>query len=119
MKRLAAALVLIAFPAAAEPDPAAGERLFKAQCGACHTIEAGKHRVGPSLAGIFGRKAGEIEGFRYSPANKNSGLIWDAVTLDPYLANPRAIIPGTTMTYAGLRNPAQRADMIAYLQTLK
>lgn len=119
MQRLAAVLVLIAFPAAAEPDPAAGERIFKAQCGACHATEAGKHRVGPSLAGIVGRQAGQIEGFRYSPANKGSDLVWDAATLDTYLTNPRAAVPGTTMTYAGLRNEAQRADMIAYLQSLK
>jgi cytochrome c len=119
MKRLAIAFVLFAFPAFAEPDAAAGERIFKAQCGACHATEAGKHRVGPSLAGIVGRKAGEIEGFRYSPANKNSSLVWDAATLDTYLANPRAAMPGTTMTYAGLRNEGQRADMIAYLATLK
>jgi cytochrome c len=114
----AAGLILLSAQAQAA-DATAGERVFKAQCGACHTGEAGKNRVGPSLFGIVGRHSGEVEGFRYSNANKNANLTWDEATLDRYLTNPRAMVPGTTMTYAGLHNDAQRADLIAYLGTLK
>lgn len=114
-----ALFVLAAMPASAEPDAAAGERLYKAQCGTCHATEAGRNRVGPSLAGIFGQHSGKVDGFRYSPANLSAGLVWDAPTLDRYLASPRTVVPGTTMTYAGLRNESQRADLIAYLATLK
>ncbi len=115
---LAALAVLAALPAHAA-DPAAGERVFKAQCGACHSPLAGKNLVGPSLHGIVGRHSGQVDGFRYTAANKNANLTWDEATLDTYLANPRAMIVGTTMTYVGLKNETQRADLIAYLGTLK
>jgi cytochrome c len=118
MLTLAAITALAAFPALAA-DPAAGERVFKTQCGACHSPLAGKNLVGPSLFGIAGRHSGSIEGFRYSAANKSANLTWDDATLDTYLTNPRAMVVGTTMTYVGLKNDAQRADLIAYLGTLK
>jgi cytochrome c len=110
--------VSCALPAAAAGDPAAGERVFKTQCGACHSPFAGKNLVGPSLHAIFGRHSGSIEGFRYSAANKSANLVWDEATLDKYLTNPKAIVPGTTMTFAGIKNDAQRADLIAYLKTV-
>ena len=117
---MAAVAVLVFAPAAwAAGDIAAGERLFKQQCGACHAAQAGQNRVGPSLFGIVGRKAGTIEGFRYSAANKASALTWDAATLEPYLLIPRVVVPGTIMTFAGMKNDAQRADVIAYLASLK
>ncbi len=75
--------------------------------------------TGPSLAGIAGRAAGQVAGFKYSAANKDSALIWDAATLDKYLTNPREVVPHTTMTYAGLKDTTKRADLIAYLATLK
>ena len=75
--------------------------------------------VGPSLFGVVGREAGSAPGFKYSAANKGSGVMWDEANLEKYLPNPRAFIAGTTMTYAGLKNDAQRADLIAYLATLK
>lgn len=100
-------------------DAAGGERIFKTQCGACHAVEAGKNRIGPSMFGIVGRPSGAVEGFRYSAANKSAALTWDTATLDRYLINPREMVPGTTMTYAGLRNEAQRADVVAYLDSLK
>jgi len=99
-------------------DAASGERVFKSQCGICHAIAAGRNMVGPSLAGIVGRKAGTIPGFRYTDANKNSGLTWDAATLDRYLTNPRAAVPGTNMAFAGLKADQQRQDLVAYLTTL-
>ncbi|CAH2600688.1 Cytochrome c2 [Rhodovastum atsumiense] len=109
---------VLSFPALAG-DPAAGERVYKAQCSACHAIEPGKNRVGPSLAGLVGRQSGAVEGFRYSNANRNANLIWTPEILDRYLINPRVVIPGTIMAYAGLRNDKQRADLVSYLETLK
>jgi cytochrome c len=100
-------------------DAEAGARVFRTQCGACHVVEAGKNRVGPSMFGIVGRVSGTVEGFRYSAANKDAHLTWTPEVLDKYLVNPRETIPGTTMAYVGLKNPTQRADLIAYLETLK
>lgn len=97
-------------------DVAAGQRVF-GQCRTCHTVEAGVNRVGPSLKGIVGRAAGTIPNFRYSNANKNSGITWTEETLFAYLENPREYIPGTYMSFVGLRQPQQRADVIAYLKT--
>jgi cytochrome c len=99
-------------------DPVAGEAVFKTQCGICHSPLAGKNMVGPSLFGIAGRKSGTVEGFHYSAANKSAGLTWNADTLDKYLKSPREVMPGTTMTYAGLKDDAKRSDVIAYLETL-
>ena len=100
-------------------DAEAGARVFRTQCGACHVVEAGKNRVGPSMHGIVGRTSGTVEGFRYSAANKNANITWTPEVLDKYLTNPKEMIPGTTMAYVGLRNATQRADLIAFLQTLK
>ena len=104
---------------ASAADAEAGARVFRTQCGACHVVEAGKNRVGPSMFGIVGRVSGTVEGFRYSAANKDAHLTWTPEVLDKYLVNPRETIPGTTMAYVGLKNPTQRADLIAYLETLK
>ena len=82
-------------------------------------VVEGKKGIGPSLFGVVGRKAGAVADFHYSEANKASGLTWDEATLDRYIANPRAVVPGTTMPYAGLKNDAQRGDLIAYLATVK
>lgn len=104
--------------AALAADPAAGEHIFKSQCGICHSAAKGKNMIGPSLFGVVGRKAGTEPGFHYSAANKNSGLTWDDATLEKYLQNPKALVPGTIMTYGGLKDDAKRADVIAYLNTL-
>jgi cytochrome c len=108
-----------ATPAPAETAAADARPAAFAQCIACHSVEPGKNGVGPSLAGVFGSKAGSVAGFNYSPANKASGLTWDEATLDEYLTAPMKKIPGTKMTYAGLTDPAQREALIAYLKTLK
>lgn len=97
-------------------DAANGEKVF-GQCRACHVAEAGVNRVGPSLWGLIGRTAGSIEGFKYSPANKNSGLVWTEEQLFTYLEAPQRTIPGTYMAFAGLKKPQDRADVIAYLKT--
>ena len=97
-------------------DVAAGEKVF-AQCRACH--QAGpnaKNAVGPVLNGLFGRKAGTVEGYNYSPANKNSGITWDEATFSEYIKDPKAKIPGTKMVYAGLKDEQRIKDLIAYLK---
>lgn len=105
-------------PRAHAADPEAGQAVFKTQCGICHSVAQGKNMVGPSLFGVIGRKSGSVEGFHYSAANKNADITWDAAILDKYLTAPREVVPGTIMTYAGLKDDAKRADVIAYLETL-
>ena len=97
---------------------AAGKSVFQGQCSICHSVQAGRNMVGPSLANVVGRPAGQVAGFRYSAANKASAMTWDAATLDTYLTNPAAVVPKTTMTYAGLKDAQKRADLIAYLASL-
>lgn len=108
-------LALLNGAARADGDPAKGEAKFQ-ECAACHKLEAGVNNVGPSLHGIIGRKAGEIADFRYSPAIKRSGITWTAESLDAFLKEPQALVPANRMPYAGLADPAARADLIAYLQ---
>lgn len=116
---LALALLALSPAARADGDPANGEKLFR-QCKSCHTVEAGKNRVGPTLHGVFGRKAGAVEDFKgYSDGLKSSGIVWDAKTLDPYLNNPKAVIPDSRMVFAGVTKPEDRADLIAYLAGVK
>jgi cytochrome c len=106
---------LAAMPAHAQ-DAAAGEKIF-AQCRACHQVGPNaKNGVGPMLNGLFGRKAGTIEGYNYSPANKNSGLTWDEATFREYIKDPRAKIPGTKMVYPGLKDEKRIDDLVAYLK---
>jgi cytochrome c2 len=93
-----------------------GETLFKKNCAICHTLEEGKNKIGPSLAGVVGRKAGSVPGFAYSAANKNSGDTWDEATLDTYLTDPRKFMPGTKMVFAGLKNSEDRKALIEYLK---
>ncbi len=97
---------------------AAGEKVFLA-CKTCHAVEPGKNLTGPSMHALVGRKSGTVEGYSYSVANKNSGITWTNEKLFQYLENPQRVIPGTKMTYTGVKDPQQRADLIAYLNTLK
>jgi cytochrome c len=113
---LAAALALAAAGVArADGDAARGEKRFE-ECATCHTTEQGVNNVGPSLHGVFGRKAGEIADFRYSPALKGSGITWTPQTLDTFIADPQQRVPGNRMPFAGMPDAADRADLIAYLQ---
>ena len=101
--------------ARAEGDAARGEKRFE-ECATCHTTERGVNNVGPSLNGVFQRKAGEIADFRYSPALKKSGITWTPQTLDTFIADPQKQVPGNRMPFAGMPDAADRADLIAYLQ---
>lgn len=106
------ALVLAAAPVQAA-DPARGEQLY-ARCIACHALAT--DRVGPRHCGLVGRRAGSVPGFLYTDEMKASRLVWDEATLDRFLARPLAVVPGTSMTYDGVPEPRDRADLIAYLR---
>jgi cytochrome c len=101
--------------ALAEADLANGEKMFK-KCKACHSLEEGKKKVGPDLAGLFGRDAGSVEGYKYSKAMKESGIVWDEETLDAYLTKPKDLVPKTKMAFPGLKKEQDRIDIIAYLK---
>ena len=96
-------------------DPAHGKQVF-VKCQACHSLEAGVNKVGPSLNGVIGRQSGSAESFNYSDAMKDAHLTWDAATLDKYLAKPKEVVPGTKMAFPGLPKEKDRADVIAYIQ---
>jgi cytochrome c len=113
-----AALVALGYAATAQAEDG-GEAIFKKNCFICHTTDAGKNKLGPSLAGIVGRKAGSVPGYNYSEANKNSGVTWDDATLDTYLTDPKKFVPGTKMIFAGLKNADDRKALIAYLKQQK
>ncbi len=101
---------------AQDGDPAAGRKVF-VKCQACHTMQEGKHRQGPSLYGVIGRKAGTAEDFkRYSDAMKAHDVVWDEENLSTYLENPREALPGNRMIFVGLKDAQDRADLIAYLK---
>jgi cytochrome c len=96
-------------------DPALGKKVF-AKCQACHSLEAGKNKVGPTLHGVIGRASASEADFNYSDAMKNAHVTWDPETLDKYLTKPKEMVPGTKMTFPGLPKDKDRADLIAYLQ---
>ncbi len=111
-----------AFPVLAAPppgDPALGKKAF-IQCQACHTVDAkAPSRMGPTLAGVYGAKAGAKPGYAYSAALKGLNVKWDDASLDHWLVRPNAMAQGTKMAFAGIPDPKRRADLIAYLKTLK
>ena len=111
----AAATVLAVNAARAEGDPKRGEKLFE-ECRACHATERGVHGVGPSLHGVFGRRAAGLEDFRYSPALKKSGITWTPQAMDSYVVDPQKAVPANRMPYAGMPEARDRADLIAYMQ---
>src|SRR4051794_5022023 len=114
-----AALVAVAAStgARAEGDPKDGEAVFKKNCAVCHTTEADKNKIGPSLHGIVGRHSATITGFQYSDAMKKADKTWDEQTLETYLANPREFVPNTKMIFPGLKSDKDRLNLIAFLKS--
>ena len=108
--------VALSSAALADGDAAKGEKVYR-KCKACHALEAGKNKIGPSLHGVFGRKAGGVDGFKYSAAMAESGLVWDESTMDQYLANPKTFIPKNRMAFPGIKKEDDREDLIAYLKS--
>ena len=107
--------LLAASGAYADGDAARGRKLFE-ECAACHSFERGTHGVGPSLQGVFERKAGELSEFRYSPAMKKSGIAWSAQSIDVFIADPQKEIKGNRMPFSGMPDARDRSDLIAYLR---
>jgi cytochrome c2 len=114
---LAFAALLLAPPAQAA-DAAHGKDVFE-RCAPCHGAAGAGTENGPSLVGVVGRKAGSVEGFRYSPPMKRSGLTWDETNLKAFVGDPQAVVKGTRMPFDGLKDPAEAADVVAFLATLK
>ncbi len=119
MKRVAALTALMALtaaPAHADGDAAHGQQLYESRCIACHSPDT--NRVGPMHRGVYGRKAGSLPDYSYSKALKGAGFVWDDASLDQWLTNPQALVPGQKMNFK-VTKPEDRADLIAYLKSLK
>jgi cytochrome c len=108
-------MVLVSGPVLADGDAVAGKKVFN-KCKACHVADAETNRVGPYLKGVIGRPAGTVEGFKYSTAMKDSGIVWDEATIAEYIVNPKAYVPGNKMAFPGLKKEADIANLIAYLE---
>ena len=118
MKKVEAAPAAAVTTAALAGDVKAGKKVFK-KCKACHKMKAGKNGVGPHLAGVIGREAGAVEGFKYSKAMAGSGLVWDAETLTGFLTKPKKYLKGTKMTFNGLKKPADVENVLAYIASVE
>jgi cytochrome c len=121
MKRVALILTMVfCFSTTAHAgDPVAGEKVFK-KCKACHVVDTEKNKTGPHLVGLLGRTAGSVDSYKkYSKAMVASGIVWNAETLDGYLANPKRYLKGTKMAFAGLRKEKDRQNIIAYFESLQ
>ena len=115
---LTLSLILPAAPALADETPPAPPAAFS-PCLACHTVEARRNGFGPSLAGVAGRKAASLPDYAYSDALRQSGLSWDAATLDRWLTSPQKLVPGTRMPFMGIADAARRQEVVTYLLTLE
>ena len=112
-----AAMAVAVSSSASGADVEHGKKIFR-KCKTCHFIDKEKNKIGPHLVGIFGRKAGSVEGYKYSKAMKAANVVWDEKTIDEYITKPKKFIPGNKMTFVGLRKEEDRADLIAYLKSV-
>jgi cytochrome c len=113
------ALAFIATIAAARADTADPQMVFNNACRTCHSMKEGDNRLGPSLAGVVGRKAGTLAGFNYSPSMQNSGITWDEATLDTFIANPDQVVSGNAMKpFTGIADAGQRKEIIGFLKSI-
>ena len=119
MLAAAMALLLPVGAAQAAGDAEAGKTAFNRRCAVCHAVAEGQNKVGPSLHGVIGRASGAVPNFNYSPAMKNAGKTWDEASIDTYLQDPKAYVPGNRMILAGIKDEAERQNIIAYLETQK
>ena len=108
-------LYVTIFSIANAGDPVKGKKVFK-KCVACHSLKEGKNKIGPSLYKLLGRKAGSVEGYKYSKAMKNSGVVWDEESLDKFLTKPRKFIPKTKMSFRGIKKKSLRDDLISFFK---
>jgi cytochrome c len=116
---LSLALLALAANASGARAQDSGETIFKRYCAVCHSVAAGTNKIGPSLHGVVGRPAGTAPNYSYSDANKKSGITWTEENLDKYLTDPKAMVPGTKMLFAGIKDPDQRKAVISYLAQQK
>lgn len=112
---VAGAFMVFAQSALAAGDVENGKKVYK-KCAACHSLEEGKKKVGPTLYGVFGRTSGQLEGFKFSKALVAAEIVWDETTIDAYIADPKGYIPKNRMAFAGLKKEQDRADVIAYIK---
>ena len=106
---------ILIFSIANAADPAKGKKVFR-KCAACHSLQEGKNKMGPPLNNLLGRKAGSVDGYKYSKAMKNSGVVWNEESLDKFLTKPRKFIKKTKMSFRGIKNKSLRDDIISYLK---
>lgn len=115
MAALLAALPILGGHALADGDAKKGKRVFN-KCRTCHNVDKEKNKIGPHLVGLFGRHAGSVEDFNYSDAMKNADVVWSEETLEEYLKDPKAFVPGNKMVFSGIRRESQLEDLLAYLE---
>ena len=108
---------ILIFSIANAADPLTGKKVFK-KCVACHSLQEGKNKIGPSLYNLMGRKAGSVEGYKYSKAMKNSDVVWDEESLDKFLIKPRKFIKRTKMSFRGIKKKSSRDDLISFFKNL-
>ena len=108
-------LIILTISIANTADLVKGKKVFK-KCVACHSLQEGKNKIGPSLYNLLGRKAGSVEGYKYSKAMKNSGVVWDEESLDKFLTKPRKFIPKTKMSFRGIKKKSLRDDLISFFK---
>ena len=108
-------IIILTVSIANTADPVKGKKVFK-KCVACHSLQEGKNKIGPSLYNLLGRKAGSVDGYKYSKAMKNSDVVWDEESLDKFLTKPRKFIKKTKMLFRGIKKKSLRDDIISYLK---